>query len=731
MTHDPLEGLNPPQREVVLHQGSPLLVIAGAGSGKTRALTHRIAHLVSARAVEPSSILAVTFTNKAAGEIRERLHGLLGEAGRGLRAGTFHSICVRLLRAYGDRIGLSRQFTIYDEADRSQVLKALVREANLGDDTFHPNRLVHAMGVLKSRGIDPRDSDAEVPGTAGERKLELLRRYQERLAEAGALDFDDLLLVAVRLLQRNEALVDYLRRGPFQHLLVDEFQDTNTVQYQFVKLIADRGERLMAVGDEDQSIYGWRGADVSHIRRFERDFPGTAVIKLEQNYRSTGNILRAAHSVIAADANRRDKTLWTAGSQGEPVLLRATPTDLDEARFVIGEMLRLARVENRRPRDFAILYRTNAQSRPLEDELRRWNLPYIIIGGIRFYDRAEIKDALCYLRAALCPNEPVALRRILNRPARGIGATTLERVDAIAREHGVSWGEALALATQRAEITPSSRRSLTKFLTWLGEIRAVAEELRPVPLLERLLRESDYLAALESDDDPEAQSRRENLDELLRVATEFESREPEGTARQFLDEVSLVADSDDLNAERDRVNLMTLHTAKGLEFPVVFLVGLEEELLPHVRSMNLPLATAEERRLLYVGMTRARERLTLSYADARMMHGERRPSVPSRFLRDLDRESTKFVGVTSLSTPQYQRTTPPSIPRSAFAASAAEPHAPAERTIDTEASQEAVRKLQPNDDIRPGMVVVHPTFGRGTVRGTSDHGDSRKVLVQF
>ncbi|MBK7975190.1 MAG: UvrD-helicase domain-containing protein [Deltaproteobacteria bacterium] len=732
-THDPLEGLNPPQREVVLHEGSPLLVLAGAGSGKTRALTHRIAHLVGARGVAPGSILAVTFTNKAAGEIRERLRGLLGESGRGIRAGTFHSICVRLLRAYGDRIGLTREFTIYDEADRSQVLKALVREANLGDDTFHPNRLVHAMGVLKSRGIDPRDSDAEVPGTAGERKLELLREYQERLTQAGALDFDDLLLVTVRMLRQNEALTDYLRTGPFHHLLIDEFQDTNSVQHQFVRLVAGGGDRLMAVGDEDQSIYGWRGADVSHILRFERDFPRTRVIKLEQNYRSTGNILKAAHSIIAADKTRRDKTLWTDGSQGEPVLLRATPTDLDEARFVVSEILRLARVENRRPRDFAIFYRTNAQSRAIEDELRRWNLPYIIVGGTRFYDRAEIKDALCYLRAALSPGEPVALRRILNRPARGIGATTLERVDAIAREHRVSWPEALGIATQRPEITPSSRKSLDKFLVWLREVQATAGDVHPVALLERLLGESGYLAALEKDDDPEAQGRRENLDELIRVAGEFETREPEGTARQFLDEVSLVADSDDVDEQRDRVNMMTLHTAKGLEFPVVFLVGLEEQLLPHVRSMNLPLALAEERRLLYVGMTRARERLAISYADARVLHGERRPSVPSRFLADLDRECAKFVGVTSLGSGQYHRPAAPAAPsiqRSAFVPPASKGPSQ-ERAIDRETSQEAVRKLLPTDEMKPGMVVFHPTFGRGTIRGSSDYGESKKVLVQF
>lgn len=648
---DLLVGLNPQQREAVLHGGGPLLIVAGAGSGKTRVLTHRIAHLLATGRARPGEILAITFTNKAAAEMRERVGALVGPSAQRMWVSTFHSACVRILRREASTLGLRSSFSIYDAADSQRLITLVSRELDLDPKKFPPKALAHKISNLKDELVDAED----FARTSGEGRSndfdtvlsQVYTRYTARLRQAQALDFDDLIMSTVGLLQAFPAVAEHYRRR-FRHVLVDEYQDTNHAQYVLVKELVGRQEdglapgELTVVGDADQSIYAFRGASIRNILEFEADYPAARTILLEQNYRSTQTILSAANAVIAKNPGRRAKRLWTDSGSGAQIVAYVADTEQDEARFVAAEIDRLGDAEGVRPGDVAIFYRANAQSRVLEDVLVRVGLPYKVVGGTRFYDRKEIKDALAYLRAIANPDDDVNLRRILNVPKRGLGERSEQMVAAYAERAQVSFGAALDQLDDVPGLGTRAISGLGEFARMLAELRELAQDAGPAQVLGAVLDRSGYLAELRASEDPQDGSRVDNLAELHAVASEFEQAEPEGTLADFLERVSLVADSDQIPSPEGEdagvVTLMTLHTAKGLEFPVVFLTGLEDGTFPHLRSLADPDQLAEERRLAYVGLTRARERLYLSRAAVRTAWGVPNEFPPSRFLADLPDE---------------------------------------------------------------------------------------------
>jgi DNA helicase-2/ATP-dependent DNA helicase PcrA len=635
--------LNPRQLEAVRHGDGPLLVLAGAGSGKTRVLTYRIASLIRDRGVPPSGILAVTFTNKAAGEMRERLQALLGtQTARALWIGTFHATCSRILRISGAAGDVDPRFVIYDDDDQRTLMRETLRAMDLDDRRFPPAAVLGEIGRAKNELLDHVAYAARAE-TARESMLgRIYAAYQRRLDDAHALDFDDLLLRTVRLFQDAPAvLAQYQER--FRHILVDEYQDTNHAQYTLVNLLARRHRNLCVVGDDDQAIYRWRGADVRNILEFERDYPEATVVALEQNYRSTQRILAAAAAVIHHNPHRHPKTLWTSNPEGEPVGLYEAFDGYDEARY-IGEQIRAHQAAGGRAGDVAVLYRTHAQSRQLEEMFLRLGIPYRIIGGVRFYERAEVRDLLAYLRLAYNPADEAGLRRVVNVPRRGVGDTTLRRLDAHAREHGTTLWEALRGAAHRgpagavpaaAGLTGAVRTGLTEFAGLVEDLGAFAADHSARDVLLRAIDRTGYRRMLEQEGTDDAYARLENLEELGAVAREVEETTEDGSLEMFLQHLALQTDIDTVDERPDRVTLMTLHSAKGLEFPIVVLAGLEEGLFPHMRALEQDVDLAEERRLCYVGMTRARRRLLLTYAHARTSYGTTRPSVPSRFLAEI------------------------------------------------------------------------------------------------
>ncbi len=647
MSTNALTGLNPAQLEAVVAEPGPILVVAGAGSGKTRVLTHRIAHLVDEHGAAPASVLAITFTNKAAGEMAERVNRALGRSATGMWVMTFHAACARILRAEATRIGFRQSFSIYDSSDQVRLVRSII-EDDLGKDSKrYPARGVHArISDAKNRLISAEqfadDSDGYFDTTVGEVYL----RYQSRLLEAGAMDFDDLLVHATNLLEQIPEAREKWQTA-FKHVLVDEFQDTNHAQYRLIRSLAAGHQSIFVVGDSDQSIYSWRGADIRNILDFEKDFPNARTIRLEQNYRSTQHILDAANAVIEHNEGRQEKRLWSELGQGEPVRVVECQDERSEARFVVGQIARVIG-EGGSLRDVAVFYRTNAQSRALEEALRQADVPYRIIGGTGFYDRQEIKDALAYLRAIANPNDDVSLRRIINVPRRAIGDTTVSRLS----EHAAMLGVSLRVALLDAEsILPGSaaRKAVSGFAALMDRLTASAVAMEPAELLERIYDETAMIESLRAERTLEANGRIENLDELLGVARSATlTGEPEADLAMFLQELSLVSDADQLPDSDDdsAVTMMTLHTAKGLEFPRVYMVGMEDNIFPHARALE-EANLEEERRLCYVGMTRAREQLTMTYARTRSLYGRQDYNPPSTFLGEIPAEFVNHERVAS------------------------------------------------------------------------------------
>ena len=749
--YDELAHLNVPQREAVLHGDGPLLVLAGAGTGKTSVITHRVAHMVRHRGVPPWQILAVTFTNKAAREMRERTGKLLGEETGGANAlemGTFHRLCGRMLRQNAGRVGLERNFAIYDADEQLQLVKRCAQERNIDVQQCPPRALRSHIEAWKNAGVSPqeaREQAGEVNDPVRRRALELYGTYQERLQQANAVDFSDMLRQAVVLLREHEDVRrSYQMR--WSHLLVDEYQDTNPVQYAWLKLLVTPAHSLTVVGDDDQSIYRWRGADIGNILRFERDFPGSALIRLEENYRSTSTILDAANGVIAHNAARKGKTLFSRAGKGEPITFALFDTERDEGQSIAANISE--RLQAGTPgRDIAVLYRTNAQSRPLEDALRRWRVPYIMVGGTRFYDRKEVKDALAYLRLLTNPKDTLNFLRVVNVPARGIGKTSLERLGVLAEQRGIGLLDACnvvgedAAAAKAAGFSARARTSLTSFATLLStQRRAMLEGCGLGELLGHTLQDAGYLQALQLERTDEAQERLQNLQELASALDEYESSTENGDLAGFLEDVSLATDVDNLRDDAEdgtqgAVVLMTLHAAKGLEFGHVFLPGLEENLFPHSRSLEDRAALEEERRLCYVGLTRAKRTLALSAARVRNIFGQPQLSQVSRFVSEVPREL--MLGAPDAApAPTYEAAAAthgdalhsPGAPRQAASA-----WRPDRANVAPSRRPQAPRAVPTASagDFPPGTRVLHATFGEGPVVASEGEGGRKKLTIDF
>ena len=632
-----LSSLNPVQREAVLHADGPVLIVAGAGSGKTRILTHRIAYLIREAGVSPFAVLAITFTNRAAREMAERVEALLGErVARGMWVLTFHSACVRILRREHARLGLPSSFSIYDESDTLRVVTMCAKEANLDPKRFPPRGLAAVIGKAKDHLIDPDEFARQASNFYERAVAEVYGAYQRRLQSAGALDFDDIIMRTVAMFRAQPDVLEHYQER-FTHVLIDEYQDTNRAQYHLVNLLAGKHRNLCVVGDADQGVYSWRGATIQNLLDFEKDYPDAAVFVLEQNYRSTQNILSVANSLIEHNLERKPKSLWTEAPGGETVVRVRANDEHDEAWFVAGEIARLSDEGQYGHGDVAVFYRTNAQSRVLEDVFSRAGLPYRVVGGVRFYERREIKDVIAYLRLLVNPADLVSARRVVNAPKRGIGEATVAALEGFARAEDLTFMEAARRAEEIDVLGTRARGAVAGFVAIMDRLRGLLDDgARVSALVEAAFTESGYLAELEAERTVEAEGRIENLQEFVGVAAEFEARiESEPTLADFLEQMALVTDQDEYEEGEPTVTLMTLHTAKGLEFPVVFIVGMEDGVFPHYRSMGEPAQLEEERRLAYVGITRAKERLYLTHAWSRNLFGGSSYNPPSRFLGEI------------------------------------------------------------------------------------------------
>jgi len=718
---DLLANLNPVQREAVTHPGGPLLIVAGAGSGKTRVLTSRVAWLIKDQGVSPFEILAITFTNKAADEMKGRVAALVGPVARKMWVSTFHSACVRILRRDGHHLGYSSSFTIYDQADAERLTGYVIRDQNLDPKRFPP-RTVHAtISAAKNDLVSVDAYSDRAHGPFEKRIAQVYREYQRRLVDANAMDFDDLLVRAVELLRAHPHVLEYYQNR-FSHVLVDEFQDTNGAQNELVVQLARTHRNICVVGDSDQSVYRFRGADIRNILEFETQFPDATVVVLEQNYRSTSTILNAANSVIANNAMRRPKALWTEQVGGELIRRYFAEDEHDESAWVAREMMRLHETENQRWGDMAVFYRTNAMSRVLEEQLVRLKIPYRVVGGTRFYDRREVKDALAYLRAVVNPADEVSVRRVINVPKRGVGDTSLARLDAWATGRGRPFIDALAKA-EEAGVGGRALVGITQLVGLLDELRAM--ESSPSGMLEAVLARTGYVDELRADGSVEANGRLENLAELVGVATQFEeiavADGRTATVAEFLETVSLVADADQIPDDGSSVVLMTLHTAKGLEFPDVFLIGLEDGVFPHLRSLGEPDELEEERRLCYVGITRARERLYLTHAWSRSLFGSTQYNPPSRFLKEIPEQLTELVEGSR------SRMRPGGTSGSSWGRDRIVDNASRAPTATRPVRSTGAERL----GIRVGDDVVHGKFGEGVVLEIIGSGDSAEVIVRF
>lgn len=746
------DKLNEPQREAVYHTDGPLLILAGAGSGKTRVLTHRIAYLIGERGVNPWNILAITFTNKAAEEMRQRVDNLVGFGAESVWVSTFHSACVRILRRFIDRLGYENHFTIYDTDDQKTLIKEVCRKVDVDTKVFKERSLLSAISSAKNEMILPDEFELNAGGDFAKMKIaKVYREYEAQMRANNALDFDDLLVKTVQLLQTQpDVLESYQER--FRYIMVDEYQDTNTVQFQLVSLLAGKYKNLCVVGDDDQSIYKFRGANIRNILDFEHEFPDAKVIKLEQNYRSTGNILNAANSVIANNRGRKEKSLWTENGEGELIRLRQFDTAFDEADF-IGEDIKSAVRQGGSYNDSAVLYRTNAQSRLLEEKFIAMNIPYKIVGGVNFYARREIKDLLAYLKTIDNGRDDVAVRRIINVPKRGIGLTTINRIQESATERGIAFYEAL-LAPELIAGVGRSATKLDSFAALIEYFKTLAEEMNITDLLQEVIEKTGYIESLENEDKEEAKTRKENIDELISKAATYEEscqdKDEKATLSGFLEEVALVADIDSLDEDQEYVVLMTLHSAKGLEFPRVYLAGMEDGLFPGYMSINAGdrEELEEERRLCYVGITRAEQELTLTSARRRMVHGETQYNPMSRFVKEIPRElldtgNKKFTQETEMPAQQntYARA------REAFRAQA---FAGALGGMTPAKNQgvgkpltgsQALASLQKGSQLAAGGNgplgyevgdrVRHVKFGEGTVTDIKEGGRDHEVTIEF
>jgi DNA helicase-2/ATP-dependent DNA helicase PcrA len=699
-----IKRLNDEQRQVVTRTSGPILVLAGAGSGKTRVLTHRIAYLVS-EGVSTDRILAVTFTNKAAREMKERISRLLETDCTLPWITTFHSACLRILRRQARHIGYDPRFVIYDEADQVSLMKGVLRDLGVTDKAVTPQTALYFIERAKNRLIGPGQFEREASDPFLSRIARVYRRYQDELKKNAAMDFADLIMQTVRLFEEvPEVLAAYQDR--FIHVLVDEYQDTNTAQYRLIRQLTGKRRNLCVVGDDDQSIYRWRGADLGNILEFERDFPETTVVVLGKNYRSSKNILAAAGSVVRNNVGRKEKTLWTDNDQGEKLVYFEAGDEYEETRYVIKAIKDLVADHGYRPADFAVFFRTNAQSRILEDELIRQGVGYQIIGGMRFYDRLEIRDVMAYLRAAVVPADSVGLTRIINTPPRGIGDRTIEKIRDLAAARDVDLSRAMVLFLEEGSAAPKAAKGIASLVDILAAIRG---QEGIVGAAQKAVFDSgmrDYWQSMRTE---EARARVENLDEFLSAVTEYAQANPGSGVSDFLDQVALVSDVDSLDDTSGTVSLLTLHSAKGLEFPVVFIVGMEEGLFPHQRSMDAAEDIEEERRLCYVGMTRAKERLVLTSARSRTVFGQNRISAPSRFVREID---DAYI---SMEKKLVHLDTGHRLDRS---------YAQREPNLDdyfTDGAQE----------FRPGVRIRHPEFGIGVIKGVEESGERYKLSVLF
>lgn len=714
------DTLNHEQQEAVFHTEGPVLILAGAGSGKTRVLTHRIAYLIEEKGVNPWNIMAITFTNKAAGEMRERVDKIVGFGAESIWVSTFHSSCVRILRRYIDRLGFDHNFAIYDTDDQKSLMKDICKRLEIDTKVYKERAILAAISSAKDELISPEEYQLNTMSDFSKKKIALAYlEYQKELKKNNALDFDDLIVKTVELFQACPDVLDYYQER-FRYIMVDEYQDTNTAQFKFVSLLAAKYRNLCVVGDDDQSIYKFRGANIGNILGFEKIFPDAMVIRLEQNYRSTQNILNAANEVIKNNVGRKDKTLWTENQEGEKIHFRQFMNAYEEAEYIVGDISKKVREKDGDYRDFAILYRTNAQSRLFEEKMLMANIPYKLVGGVNFYARKEIKDLLSYLKTVDNARDDLAVRRIINVPKRGIGATTLTRVQDYAVQKDISFYEALREASQ----IPSLGRAAAKvepFVTFIQTMRSKAEYLSPSELLKEIIEETGYVTELQAEGTEEAEARIENIDELITKVVTYEEENEEPTLSGFLEEVALVADIDSVDGDDNQVLLMTLHSAKGLEFPYVYLAGMEDGIFPSYMTITAddPTEIEEERRLCYVGITRAMRDLTLTCAQQRMIRGETQYNKVSRFIKEIPREMVELGR-------EFQEKKLKEIPlptsfqqiKQVFRQPAFVP------------KQFEVKKAE-GLDYQVGDTVKHIKFGTGVVTDITEGGRDYEVTVNF
>ena len=745
---DILQSLNPVQKEAASCTEGPLLILAGAGSGKTRVLTHRIAYLIEEKGVNPWNIMAITFTNKAAQEMRDRVDRLVEFGAESIWVATFHSSCVRILRRYIDRLGYDNHFTIYDTDDQKSVIRKAVKELDLDPKQYREGPLLGVISAAKNEMIEPQDFETQAGGDFRMcQEAKIYKAYQKTLIDNNAVDFDDLLLLTVRLLRENRDILEAYQER-LRYIMVDEYQDTNSVQFELIRLLSGKYHNLCVVGDDDQSIYKFRGADITNILSFEETFPGAKVVKLEQNYRSTNNILEAANSVIANNAHRKEKHLWSENGEGKEVSFIHYETAYGEAEDVIDKIQTSVHMGKRQYQDCAILYRTNAQSRAFEEKCIKKSVPYRLVGGVNFYQRQEIKDILAYLKTIDSGRDDLSVTRIVNVPKRGIGQVTLNKLAVYASEHGMR----LFQAMEQAEQIPGIGKAADKIKGFVNQImvfRALAKELDAAELIESILEQTGYLEELEKLEEDKAQAKRENLDEFQNKAADYYANHDEAALTDFLEEVALVADIDNMDSEADSLTLMTLHSAKGLEFPVVYMTGMEEGLFPSYMSMNSgdPGDIEEERRLCYVGITRAMQQLTLTAAKQRMVHGNIQYSAISRFVKELPQEKLDWKEETfgglfkkgssmtanSLSGSLFGGSSSMSS-GSSFSASQGSQTAKKtnyDNVFDLKYAKAFSSPKPDSLDYKEGDRVSHIKFGKGTVLAVEDMKKDYQVTVEF
>ena len=749
-----LKQLNDKQYEAVVNTEGPCLVIAGAGSGKTKVLTHKIAYLIDEKGVLPWNILAITFTNKAANEMKERIEGLVGDVAKDIWMGTFHSVCVRILRRFIDRIGFDSSFIIFDTSDQRTLIKACIKNIGLDDKMFTDRSVQSEISNAKNEMLEPDQYTLRANGDFRKEKIALVyEMYQKRLKENNAIDFDDIINYTIKILMDNPDVLEYYS-DKFKYVLVDEYQDTNKSQFTLVTLLASKNGNITVVGDNDQGIYSFRGADISNILNFERDFPGTKIIKLEQNYRCTGNILKAANSVIKNNEVKYKKQLWTENDVGNLPKVYSAKNEYDEGTYIATQIEHLRREEKYNYSDFAILYRMNTQSRAIEEILRREGIPYKIIGGLKFYERKEIKDVISYLRLIQNPSDNISLKRVINEPKRGIGKTSLDKIEELSNNTGVPMYEIIKNAEQYGlnRVFLNSR----EFVNVIEELRTKKDDMKISDLIKETLKKSGYTKALENENTIEAENRIENLDEFLTVAIEFEDESADNKLSDFLEGITLSSDIDNMEETEENVTLMTLHSAKGLEFPVVFLVGMEEGIFPGYKSIGEPKELEEERRLCYVGITRAKEHLFLTCSKQRTIFGSTSCNQVSRFLREIPsdlldgydkalgekQESNNLFGDSKYSWTYGSKDNgniktykiDKNEPKVVAASSNSNNNGFMFRTAESFLNNLTKKSTGANVDLskyKAGVKIYHKKFGEGIISNVEPEGDDLKVDINF